>query len=118
MCTVLRAYFKETTGTDPTRQLVWHDRFKGHLISYLCGSQSQEGSAFRLTGHSTASATASCYFLAPETFSVCGHSAHCSPCGSTGTAALEMPAEMVCQTVIGPLTPQTVPDEHFLQEGL
>lgn len=29
-----------------------------------------------------------------------------------------MPGEKVCQTVIGPATPQTVPHERFLQEGL
>lgn len=63
-----------------------------------------------------ASASASCYFLAPKTFSLCGHRAQCSPFGSTGTAAEEMPAEVVCQTVIGPATPQTEAAESFLQD--
>lgn len=50
MCVAMHAYFKETTGTGPTRQLVKHKRFKGHLLWYLCGSQTQECSAFHLTG--------------------------------------------------------------------
>lgn len=41
---------KETAGTGPTRQLVQHNRFKWHLLSYLCGSQAQDDSAFHLAG--------------------------------------------------------------------
>lgn len=87
VCTALHAYFKETTGTGPTWQLVQHNRFKGHLVLYLCGSQAQRDSAFHLTWNiQPARTTTSCYFLVPLTFFVYGHGAQCSPCGSTGTA--------------------------------
>lgn len=32
------AYFNETIGIGPTRQLAQHNTFKGHLLSYLFGS--------------------------------------------------------------------------------
>lgn len=47
----LHAFFKETAGTAPTRQLVQHNRHKGHLLWYLCGSQAQEDYLFYLTGY-------------------------------------------------------------------
>lgn len=109
LCMDLHAYFKKTTGTSPTRQLVWHNRFKGHLLLYLCGPQAQQGCAFHCTGYSLQQLPVSFWPL--RHFSVWTQRLHC---GSTGTATHEMPAKMVCQTVIGPVTPQTVPGEHLL----
>lgn len=38
VCTAVYTYFNETIGTGPIGQLVQHNTFKEHLLSYLCGS--------------------------------------------------------------------------------